>query len=80
LFLRWEAARCPKVKVAKISDKKLSTQTNYMPEIQPIPVCPVELLPSNAWVQEFLKDFSHLRTVKALKFNVFTLISVDIPI
>ena len=51
------------MKVARIGEKKLSKQTNYMPEIQPIPVCPLEILPSKDWVQEFLKDFSDLRTV-----------------
>eukprot|EP00250_Pteridium_aquilinum_P017148 c23475_g1_i2 orf=236-1324(-) len=60
----WETAQCPKVKIAKIGEKKLiSEQTNYMPTIPPIPTCSPNLLPSKEWVQAFLKDFSELRAV-----------------
>ncbi|MCO5569111.1 hypothetical protein L7F22_022818 [Adiantum nelumboides] len=61
-FKRWEAAQCPKVKVAKIGEKKLvAEQTKYMPEIAPILACSPDLLPSREWVRAFLKDFSNLR-------------------
>lgn len=60
----WETAQCPKVKIAKIGDKKLlCKQTNYMPAIPPIPMCSLDLIPSKDWVQAFLKDFSDLRAV-----------------
>ncbi|MCO5562773.1 hypothetical protein L7F22_016405 [Adiantum nelumboides] len=60
----WEAAQCPKVKVAKIGEKKLvAEQTKYMPEIAPILTCSPDLLPSREWVHAFLKDFSNLRAV-----------------
>lgn len=60
----WETAQCPKVKIAKIGNKRLiSEQTKYMPEIPPIPKCSPNLLPSKEWVKAFLKDFSDLRVV-----------------
>ncbi|KAI5082882.1 hypothetical protein GOP47_0002625 [Adiantum capillus-veneris] len=60
----WEAAQCPKVKVAKIGETKvIPEQTKYMPEIAPILTCSPNLLPSKDWVHAFLKDFSALREV-----------------
>lgn len=65
-FLRWEAAQCPKVKVAKIDPRKFaSAQTPYVPEIPAVAQCPPELLPRAEWEAEFLADFSELRLVSA---------------
>lgn len=64
LGTRWEYARCPKVKVAKINPSKLSAeQTPYMPSIPSVSTCPPHLLPSKEWEVEFLADFSNLRMV-----------------
>lgn len=59
--VRWEAARCPKVKIANPDIKKLKKQTLYMPNIPPVPECSIDLLPSKDWEREFLADFSNLR-------------------
>ncbi|CAK9225636.1 unnamed protein product [Sphagnum troendelagicum] len=59
----WEAAQCPKVKVAKIDPQKLMVeQTPYMPSIPSVQPCASHLLPSKEWETEFLVDFSNLRT------------------
>lgn len=64
MVIRWEYARCPKVKVAKIDPGKLSAeQTPYMPSIPSVSTCPPHLLPSKEWEMEFLADFSNLRMV-----------------
>ncbi len=64
LWNRWEAAQCPKVKVAKIDPQKLMVeQTPYMPSIPSVQPCASHLLPSKEWETEFLVDFSNLRTV-----------------
>ncbi|KAJ7564202.1 hypothetical protein O6H91_02G006800 [Diphasiastrum complanatum] len=61
--VRWEAAQCPKIKVAKIAPEKLTRhQTHYLPDIPEIPGCDANLLPSKEWEREFLSDFSKLRT------------------
>jgi hypothetical protein len=63
LWNRWEAAQCPKVKVAKIDPQKLMVeQTPYMPSIPSVQPCASHLLPSKEWETEFLVDFSNLRT------------------
>ncbi|CAM6048466.1 unnamed protein product [Sphagnum compactum] len=62
----WEAAQCPKVKVAKIDPQKLMVeQTPYMPSIPSVQPCASHLLPSKEWETEFLVDFSNLRTASA---------------
>lgn len=61
---RWEAARIPKVKVAKFEKNKLNKeQTAYMPVIPDIPKCPDHLKPTEEWEEAFLADFSRLRLV-----------------
>ncbi|KAK6942633.1 Gemin2/Brr1 [Dillenia turbinata] len=60
--VRWEAARIPKVKVAKIDQTKLNKeQTVYMPMIPTITKCLENLLPLKQWEDEFLADFADLR-------------------
>ncbi|KAH9727776.1 spliceosome protein-like protein [Citrus sinensis] len=62
--VRWEAARIPKVKVAKSKGQKLiKEQTVYMPQIPDIAPCPESLLPLKQWEDQFLADFSKLRLV-----------------
>ncbi|KAL9431690.1 hypothetical protein AB3S75_026815 [Citrus x aurantiifolia] len=62
--VRWEAARIPKVKVAKSKGQKLiKEQTVYMPQIPDIAPCPEHLLPLKQWEDQFLADFSKLRLV-----------------
>ncbi|CAN0923836.1 Gem-associated protein 2 [Linum grandiflorum] len=64
--VRWEAARIPKVKIAKIDkDKIINEQSVYMPQIPDIPKCPDHLLPSKAWEDAFLVDFAQLRLLLA---------------
>lgn len=64
-MLRWEAARIPKVKVAKSKGQKLiKEQTVYMPQIPDIAPCPERLLPLKQWEDQFLADFSKLRLVR----------------
>lgn len=64
LLLRWEAARVPKVKVAKLERSKLKKeQTAYMPIIPDIEKCPEHLLPLKQWEDAFIADFSELRLV-----------------
>ncbi|CAN1173352.1 Gem-associated protein 2 [Linum perenne] len=64
--VRWEAARIPKVKVAKIDKHKINKeQSVYMPQIPDIPKCPDHLLPSKDWEDAFLVDFSQLRLLLA---------------
>ncbi|GAV69941.1 SIP1 domain-containing protein, partial [Cephalotus follicularis] len=60
--VRWEAARIPKVKVAKFDRSKLNEeQSVYMPQIPDIASCPEHLLPLKQWEDAFLADFSELR-------------------
>ncbi|KAM7257926.1 hypothetical protein ACFE04_013667 [Oxalis oulophora] len=60
--VRWEAARVPKVKVAKIDKSRLKNeQSVYMPQIPEIAKCPEHLLPLKQWEDQFLADFSSLR-------------------
>ncbi|XP_024526169.1 gem-associated protein 2 [Selaginella moellendorffii] len=60
--VRWEEARCERVKVAAVSASKLCCeQTAYMPDIPPIAHCDPELLPLRSWEAEFVSDFSKLR-------------------
>ncbi|KAM7258542.1 hypothetical protein ACFE04_014283 [Oxalis oulophora] len=60
--VRWEAARVPKVKVAKIDKSRLKNeQSVYMPQISEIANCPEHLLPLKQWEDQFLADFSSLR-------------------
>ncbi|XP_058094065.1 uncharacterized protein LOC131240065 [Magnolia sinica] len=60
--VRWEAAKIPKVKVAKLDKGKLNReQTAYMPNIPDIAKCPEQLMPSKQWEDAFLADFSELR-------------------
>lgn len=62
--VRWEAARIPKVKIAKIDRNKIKKeQTVYMPQIPDIVKCPDHLLPLKEWEDAFLADFSELRLV-----------------
>ncbi|CAI0397170.1 unnamed protein product [Linum tenue] len=64
--VRWEAARIPKVKVAKLDQHKIKKeQSVYMPQIPDIPKCPDHLLPSKTWEDAFLADFSQLRLLLA---------------
>ncbi|CAL1404646.1 unnamed protein product [Linum trigynum] len=64
--VRWEAARIPKVKVAKLDQHKIQKeQSVYMPQIPDIPKCPDHLLPSKTWEDAFLSDFSQLRLLLA---------------
>ncbi|KAL0340545.1 UNVERIFIED_CONTAM: hypothetical protein Sradi_4571300 [Sesamum radiatum] len=57
--VRWEAARIPKVTVAKVNIIK--EQSSYMPQVPDIMMCPVHLLPLKQWEDSFLDDFSELR-------------------
>lgn len=59
--VKWEFARCPKVKVATIDPKKFAEQTPYMPSIPSVSACSPHLLPTKEWETEFLADFSNLR-------------------
>lgn len=71
LFLRWEAAQIPKVKVAKFDGSKFNKeQSVYMPQIPDIAQCPEYLLPLKQWEDSFLADFSELRLV-VLMASVF---------
>ncbi|KAH7425797.1 hypothetical protein KP509_11G071900 [Ceratopteris richardii] len=75
----WEAAQCPKVKVAKIGKKQLiAEQTRYMPVIAPIPTCFSHLLPSKEWVHAFLEDFSALR-LSISKIPIHNNCTEDLP-
>ncbi|PIN25494.1 hypothetical protein CDL12_01761 [Handroanthus impetiginosus] len=58
--VRWEAARVPKVAVAKFNNE-IKEQSNYMPQIPDIAKCPENLLPLKQWEDSFLADFSELR-------------------
>ncbi|XP_051125422.1 uncharacterized protein LOC127247541 [Andrographis paniculata] len=66
--VRWEAARIPNVKVAKID--KIKEQSVYMPQIPDIAKCPKNLQPLKEWEDTFLADFSELRE----KFSANSLI------
>ncbi|KAK4420226.1 hypothetical protein Salat_2435600 [Sesamum alatum] len=57
--VRWEAARIPKVTVAKVNIIK--EQRSYMPQVPDIMTCPEHLLPLKQWEDSFLDDFSELR-------------------
>ncbi|XP_030509644.2 uncharacterized protein LOC115724493 [Cannabis sativa] len=60
--VRWEAARIPKIRVAKLDRSKLNKeQSEYMPKIPEIAKCPEQLLPMKQWEDSFLDDFSQLR-------------------
>ncbi|EFJ14480.1 hypothetical protein SELMODRAFT_47188, partial [Selaginella moellendorffii] len=72
--VRWEEARCERVKVAAVAASKLCCeQTAYMPDIPPIAHCDPELLPLRSWETEFVSDFSKLRLVKTLLSTLFPL-------
>ncbi|XAR59258.1 hypothetical protein NMG60_11014999 [Bertholletia excelsa] len=60
--VRWEAARIPRVKVAKLEKSRLNReQTVYMPQIPDIAKCPEHLLPLKHWENAFIHEFSELR-------------------
>ncbi|PQM33866.1 uncharacterized protein Pyn_07017 [Prunus yedoensis var. nudiflora] len=60
--VRWEAARIPKVRVAKLDRSKFNIeQSDYMPKIPEIAKCPEQLLPLKQWEDAFLAEFSELR-------------------
>ncbi|KAL8479614.1 hypothetical protein ACS0TY_026492 [Phlomoides rotata] len=58
--VRWEAARIPKIKVAKFNKTK-EEQRPYMPQIPGVMKCPENLLPLKEWEDSFLADFTELR-------------------
>ncbi|KAK6146295.1 hypothetical protein DH2020_020164 [Rehmannia glutinosa] len=58
----WEAARVPKVTIAKVN--KIKEQSVYMPQVPDITKCPENLLPLKQWEDSFLADFSELRLSK----------------
>lgn len=66
---RWEAARIPKVKVARVN--KVKEQSLYMPQIPDVMKCPDNLLPLKEWEDSFLSEFSHLREVNILTLTSF---------
>lgn len=39
-------------------------QTNYMPSMEPVPQCPLQLLPSEEWEREVLSTFVELRQAR----------------
>ncbi|KAL1535312.1 hypothetical protein AAHA92_28109 [Salvia divinorum] len=60
--VRWEAARMPKVKIAKdLKINKIKEQSVYMPQIPDVIKCPENLLPLKEWEDSFLSEFSQLR-------------------
>ena len=61
---RYQAEQLPDVVRADIeTDAMTKRQTQYMPVIPDVPICPEEYLPADDWQRDIIASFSELRTV-----------------
>ena len=72
IYVRYEAEQCPAVVRAPIDSTKYEgCQTEYMPKMSDIPICPDIFLPSPEWVNDVVDKFSQFRLVSMINLNVF---------
>ena len=61
-WVRKQAENLPGVVRAQLNSTEiLNIQSPYMPEIDDIPSCPIEFIPSEEWIRDIIHSFSELR-------------------